>query len=258
MIKAERPWAEGPLLAFDLETTGTDTATDRVVTASVIAIEPGQPPVTRNWLADPGVEIPTGAAEVHGISTEHAREHGQDAATVVAEVERTLSAWGATTPLIAYRACFDLSVLHAELHRHHGRELELAGPVVDPFCIDKAVDRYRKGKRTLTALCEHYAVPLQDAHTSAADALATARLTWKLAKTYPEQVGTVPLAALHEQQIGWWRTQTESFADYLDRQASKAGDPAEAQRLRQRAAGVREEADGWPLQRRTQPQPTGP
>lgn len=253
MINAERPWAEGSLLAFDLETTGTDTATDRLVTAAVIAIRPGQQPVTRTWLADPGVEIPEEAAAVHGISTEHAREHGQDAASVVAEVAEALAEWGAETPLIAFRATFDLSLLHAELRRHHGREWDVAGPVVDPFCIDRAVDRYRKGKRTLSALCEHYEVRLDDAHTSAGDALATARLAWKLAKTHPDQVGTVPLATLHDQQVGWWRTQTESFADYLQRQSGKATDPAEAQRLRERAAGVREEADAWPLQRLPQP-----
>lgn len=258
MITAERPWAEGPLVAFDLETTGTDTATDRVVTASVITIEPGHQPVTTTWLADPGVEIPEAAAEVHGISTEHARAHGRDAATVVAEVAEALSGWNETTPLIAYRACFDLSLLDAELQRHHGRELAVAGPVVDPFCIDKAVDRYRRGKRTLTALCEHYGVRLDDAHSSAADALATARLTWKLARNHPEQVGTVPLAELHRQQIGWWSTQTRSFADYLEKLANREQDPAEAQRLRERAAGVREEADGWPMQRRVvAPQPTG-
>lgn len=257
MIDAERPWAEGPLLAFDLETTGTDTATDRIVTASVIVIEPPRKPVTTTWLADPGVEIPAAATEVHGISTEHARAHGREAAEVAAEVADALNRWSAEVPLIAYRACFDLSLLDAELQRYHGRELQVRGPVVDPFCIDKAVDRYRKGKRTLVALCEHYGVPLDDAHSSAADALATARLTWKIAKSFPEQVGLVPLAELHEQQIGWWSTQTNSFADYLEKLANREQDQAEAQKLRERAAGVRDEADGWPMQRRlVAPQPT--
>lgn len=65
-------WADGPLLAFDLETTGTDTNADRIVTATVISIAPGKSPDIRTWLADPGVEIPAEATEVHGVSTDYA------------------------------------------------------------------------------------------------------------------------------------------------------------------------------------------
>lgn len=241
-------WADGPLLAFDLETTGVDTATDRVVTATVIAIVPGQAPQVRTWLADPGVEIPAEATEVHGITTDHARQHGRDAAEVVAEVAAALAAkWCATTPLCAFNASFDLSLLNAELRRHHQRDLVLAGPVVDPHCIDRQLDRYRKGKRTLSALCEHHRVRLDDAHSSAGDALATARLAWRLARTYPQQVGGIALAELNAHQIGWYSDQQLDFASYLDRLAGQADDPAEADKLRQRAISVRADAKGWPL-----------
>ncbi|MGH3917379.1 MAG: exonuclease domain-containing protein [Pseudonocardiaceae bacterium] len=249
-------WADGPLLAFDLETTGTDPATDRVVTATVISILPGRSPSTHTWLADPGVEIPPEATEVHGISTDHARRHGHAAATVIAEIADALAAaWCATTPLCAFNASFDLSLLHAELRRHHQRDLVLAGPVVDPLCIDHHVDRYRKGKRTLAALCAHYRVRLEDAHSSAGDGLATARLAWRLARNYPDQVGTVPLGDLHARQIDWHRTQQQSFAGYLERLAGQAEDPTEADQLRQRAARVQADAGSWPL--RTLPSARG-
>src|SRR6201999_698587 len=114
-------------------------------------------------------------------------------------------------------------------------------------CIDRAIDRYRKGKRTLGALCEHYQVRLDGAHSSAGDALATARLAWRLAKNYPDQVGHVPLATLHDQQTGWYHAQTLRFADYLDRLAGQSDDPTDAAGLRARAASVRTEADDWPL-----------
>lgn len=245
---ASLSWADGPLLAFDLETTGIDTATDRVVTATVISIVPGQSPRIRTWLADPGVEIPAEATEVHGISTDHARRHGRDAATAIAEVADALAAvWCATTPLCVFNASFDLSLLHAELHRHHRRDLVLAGPVLDPHCIDRQVDRYRKGKRTLAAVCAHYQIRLDDAHSSAGDALATARLIWRLARKYPDQVGAVLLAELHTHQIGWHRAQQHSFASYLERLADQADDPAEAGQLRQRAADARADAGSWPL-----------
>ena len=250
MIHSAPSWADGPLLAFDLETTGTDTDTDRVVTATVISILPGQTPATKTWLVDPGVEIPPETTEIHGISTEHAREHGQAASSAVAEIANMLaSKWSATTPLCAFKASFDLSLLHAELRRHHQRDLEVAGPVVDPLCIDRHVDRYRKGRRTLGALCEYHRVRLDAAHTSPGDAIAAARLAWRLAKSYPDQVGEVPLSTLHERQTGWHRTQTLSFADHLDTLAHRANDAAEATQLRHRATSVREEADEWPLRR---------
>ncbi|MCX2732601.1 exonuclease domain-containing protein [Saccharopolyspora sp. NFXS83] len=248
MTNSASSWADGPLLAFDLETTGTDTDTDRIVTGTLISIRPGAAPRVRTWLADPGVEIPAEAAEVHGISTEHAREHGRDAAEVTAEITEALTAaWDASVPLCVFNAPFDLSLLTSELRRHHHRELALTGPVVDPRCLDKRLDRYRKGKRTLGALCEHYRVRLDAAHDSAADALACARLAWRLAKTYPAEVGTRPLGLLHEDQTGWHRDQQHDFAGFLERQAGRAADDAEADGLRSRAADVRSRAEHWPL-----------
>ena len=248
MIAPAPSWADGPLLAYDLETTGTDIANDRIVTATVVTITPGRKPVSRDWLADPGVEIPPAATEVHGISTEHARDKGVPAEQVVAEIAEHLDeVWSAGTPLCAFNASFDLSLLAAELFRHHGREFALPGPVVDPMCLDKHLDRYRKGKRTLAALCEHYQVRLEQAHDSAGDALGAARLAWRLAKSYPERIGTLAPDVLHEQQIGWYRDQQQDFAGYLERLAGRATDAAEAEQLRTRAAGIRAEADFWPL-----------
>ncbi|WP_243787681.1 exonuclease domain-containing protein [Saccharopolyspora gloriosae] len=248
MSNSASSWADGPLLAFDLETTGTDTDTDRIVTGTLISIRPGEAPRVRTWLADPGVEIPAEAAEVHGISTEHAREHGHQAAQVTAEIAEALTAqWDESRPLCVFNAPFDLSLLTSELRRHHGRALELTGPVVDPRCLDKRLDRYRKGKRTLGALCEHYRVRLDAAHDSAADALACARLAWRLAKTYPAEIGTRPPARLHEDQTGWHRDQQHDFAEFLERQATRAADVAEADGLRSRAAQVRSRSEYWPL-----------
>jgi DNA polymerase III subunit epsilon len=241
-------WADGPLLACDLETTGTDTATDRIVTATVISIVPGRDPDIRTWLADPGIEIPAEATGIHGVSTDHARQHGQNAVTVVAEVAETLAAvWRESTPLCVMNAPFDLSLLNAELRRHHQRGLEVSGPVVDPRCIDKHLDRYRKGKRTLGDLCTHYRVRLDTAHDSTGDALACARLAWRLAKKYPTQIGTRPLGDLHRDQIGWFRAQQHDFAGFLESQADRLDDSTESAELRARATDVRAHADGWPL-----------
>src|SRR5690606_40999666 len=72
------------LLAFDLETTGPDPRTAHIVSSALIAID-GADKKERNWLADPGIEIPEGATAVHGITTAYARENGRPHAEVVTE-----------------------------------------------------------------------------------------------------------------------------------------------------------------------------
>lgn len=78
------PWHLGMMCAFDLETTGVDVETDRIVTACVAWLDGSgkAAPRVRTWLAWPGIEIPEKVTEIHGVTTEHAREHGLDAALV--------------------------------------------------------------------------------------------------------------------------------------------------------------------------------
>src|SRR5690606_9732845 len=136
---------------FDLETTGVDVDSSRIVSACVAVLDEGGQLVARwDWLADPGVEIPEGAAAVHGITTERARAEGAPARTVVTEVAQTLRVLFATgVPVVVYNAPYDLSLLDRECRRHGIEPLDAPGPIIDPLVIDKAVDRYRKGKRTL-------------------------------------------------------------------------------------------------------------
>ena len=54
-------WSTGPMCAFDLETTGQDPLTARIVTATVIRIRPNTPTPLNptNWLSDvDGVRSP--------------------------------------------------------------------------------------------------------------------------------------------------------------------------------------------------------
>lgn len=211
------PWHRGRLLAWDLETTAPQPTEARIVTATIIELHNGVVR-TRQWLVDPGVEIPEGAAAIHGITTEQARAEGMDAATAVQEIADELRAWSeAGLPVVAYNLAYDATVLDRELRRHHGRGLHDLQPAVDPFVIDKAVDRFRRGKRTLTAACEHYGVRLDGAHDATADALAAARVAWALAERHPDVV-QVPLGQLHAAQVGWKAEQAASLEDYFRRQ----------------------------------------
>ena len=209
----------GHMLSFDLETTGPDPMTARIVTSALITIK-GPNRDDLELLADPGVEIPEGATKVHGITTEYAREHGRPHDEVLAEtIERIRRGWQEGATLIVYNACYDLTVL---------RQLEptfaVDGPVVDPLVIDKAVDRYRKGRRRLTQVCEHYGVSLDNAHEASADAVAAARIAWKLARAYPDKLTGVSADQLMLDQATWYYEQQTGLREYFE----KSGKPERA------------------------------
>ena len=209
-------WHERPRAAFDLETTGRDPHTARIVTASLVLVDEGGRTVQeREWLVDPGVEIPAEAAAIHGVSTERARAEGLDAATATAGIAEALAGFfDAGIPVMAFNAAYDFTVLANECARY-GLQAPTATPVIDPFILDKQMDRYRRGKRTLVALCELYGVRLEAAHTSAADALATIGVADALARRYSGLC--IDAVELHERQIGWCAQQAASFQEWLRR-----------------------------------------
>ncbi|MFF3327671.1 3'-5' exonuclease [Streptomyces sp. NPDC002889] len=216
-------WSSGPMVAFDLETTGTDIETDRIVTAAVVTLDSGgRLAQERTWLLDPGVVIPEQAAAIHGISTDQARRHGVSAAPAIEEITRLVAqVLRSGTPLVVMNARYDLSLLDRECRRHEVEPLSerlgaTPSPVIDPLVLDKHADRYRKGRRTLEALCAHYGVPLDEAHNAGADAVAAARTARRMGETHPS-IGSVPLADLHELQVRAAAEQSASLQRYLRR-----------------------------------------
>lgn len=225
-------WATGPQLGFDTETSGVQVETDRIVTAAVVEIRPGYERRTRTWLINPGIDIPEEASAIHGITTEVAQAKGQEPAEALAEIAAVVCmAFRAGTPLVAMNASFDLTILDRELLRYDlgglGERLggyEAIRPVLDPYVIDREVDKYRKGKRTLTAMCEHYGISLENAHSADADAIAAGSALYQLATRFPEKVGNRPLDVLHDLQVKWRREQMESLAAYFKKQNKDTSD----------------------------------
>ncbi|MFE5776565.1 exonuclease domain-containing protein [Brachybacterium sp. NPDC056505] len=219
------PWTQAPLLGFDTETTGTDVAQDRIVTAALVhSAGPGRENETiATWLIDPGVEIPEPARKVHGISTEHAREHGMQPAPALEEVASMLAeALAKEVPLIAFNGSFDLQILENELRRLGLPTLaERLGhdvaPMLDPLVIDRGVDRFRKGKRTLSALMEHYGVVTDGRlHTADVDVSGTLDVLRAQVAAFP-QLGGTTLAELHQQQIAWHLDWAKNFNEFLQK-----------------------------------------
>lgn len=249
-------WNTKPFVAFDLETTGPDPETARIVSAAVLRFDPATGTVdVRAWLVNPGIPIPAEATAVHGITDERVRADGRDPAEAVSEIVGALLSdrgpEGFVAPVVAYNAAYDLTVLHRETLRHAPADTEalwaFAEPVIDPRVIDKQKDRYRKGKRTLTDVCAHYGVELTDAHSAAADAMAAGNLALALAEKYPE-LTKVDTAYLHERQAVWYADQAKGLAQYWrDTAVSLAGVEGESpvtKDLRERAANINTH---WPI-----------
>jgi DNA polymerase-3 subunit epsilon len=211
------PWFH-TLGVFDLETTGIDVTSSRIVSAHVGVIGPdGSVLEQTDWLADPGVDIPEGASAVHGITTAIARADGRPAAEVVAEIVAALSdLFARGIAVTIYNASYDLSLLAHEARRYGIAPLQEPAPVVDPLVLDKAVDKFRKGKRTLEAAALHYGVSLIDAHDAGADAVAAGRVAQALAKAFPAELA-LESAELHAKQIIWAAEHAASFQDYMRR-----------------------------------------
>lgn len=211
------PWHE-TLGVFDLETTGVDVESSRIVTAHVGVIDAaGNTLESIAWIADPGIEIPEGASAVHGITTEVARATGRPAADVVGEIVAALRALiERGIPITIYNAPYDLTLLNREAIRHNVPPLENPFPIIDPLVIDKFVDKFRKGKRTLTAAAEYYGVVLSEAHDAGADAIAAGRVAQALVAKYPAQL-SIELEQLHSAQASWCAEQAASFQEYMRR-----------------------------------------
>lgn len=220
-------------VGFDTETTGVDTSTARIVTAALIIRVPDTLTETKTWLLDPGVEIPPETTAVHGITTEHARQHGQPAAEGLEEIAETLAEHLRNdAPVVVYNASFDLPLLEAELARHGLPTLEeRVGtkhyPVLDPLVLDRWVDRYRKGKRKLSDLTAHYGVTVEDElHNAEVDVLAMLDVLEEMARRWP-QIGMTALDQLRAVQANAHYEWASNFNEWLRSQGATRPGPSE-------------------------------
>lgn len=115
-------------------------------------------------------------------TTERARAEGVAASVAVTLVLEAIERRPAGAAVIAMNARYDLTVLHREAARHGRQPLTERRDlhVIDPRVIDLHLDKFRPGRRTLSDLCEHYGARIDAAHDAAADAIAAARVAWRI------------------------------------------------------------------------------
>lgn len=211
-------YLQGPLLGFDIESTGVDEFEDRIVTFSMVySAHPDAQPTILEWLINPGVEIPQGASDVHGITTEHARENGLDPKVALQDVADKLSVIiDMGVPLVAFNCTFDITMLWAEFERYSINfpytQEQAFSKVIDPLVLDKQIDKWRKGSRKLVDMAAHYGYTEFNAHESTADVLATLHIARRLGSKIPKEM-TIEL--LQDMQRASKYEQATSLQAYL-------------------------------------------
>lgn len=217
------PWWEGPLLGFDLETTGTDPFTADPVSWALVYDEPGQPPAVFSGLVRCPDPIPAEATAVHGITDAMLADDGEEPEEVIPWLAWQLVS--STVPVVGMNLAYDLTIVQRWFRGDLGT-LATCGPILDVAVLDKQADPFRKGRRRLTDLCELYDVSLADAHDASADALASVSVFRSLAARYEAKLlrrslldGGDPVSAysLHDKQVGWRAEQLASLSAHFEK-----------------------------------------
>lgn len=250
-------WHLGRMAALDFESSDKDAETARIVTCALILVGGGLPTNTRTWLLNPGIPMEPGAIAVHGITDEHAAEHGMPAEKGITEIVTAISeVVAADVPLVGHNlGRYDLNLLDCEAARHLGARLTDAVPganarmrVIDTMVLDKQVAPFRRrvskdqGPYQMKTTAQTYGLGWDDeaAHGAEYDALMSARAAWHMGNIahlppqerpqWVQQLRTqrfnslaVPLEELHQAQMEWARRDAESFQRYL-RDPQKSGE----------------------------------
>ncbi|MBN2610687.1 MAG: 3'-5' exonuclease [Bacteroidales bacterium] len=156
---------KNPLVIFDLETTGINIVTDRIVEISYLKIYPNGDEESKTMKINPTMPIPEKAIEIHGITDDDVKD-----APTFQEVAQTLANTFEGCDFAGFNSNkFDLPLLAEEFLRANV-DIELRKRKF----IDVQVIFHKKEQRTLEAAYKFYCDKiLDDAHSAEADTKAT-------------------------------------------------------------------------------------
>ena len=200
------------LVVADLESTGTNVAEARVVTAFLGLWDSDEDRFVQylDFLVNPGVDIPEEASAIHGITTEQA-SRGMDPVEFLELFHYVAHDW-AEYPHVLYNAPYDLSVLNAELERYGYTAFDWTKrQIIDPLVLERHFNKYKKGKKRLMDVAEQRGITLDESrlHSADYDAEVTARIA-------VQQIAEWGLPT-NEEQAEWHRAWAESFQEYMRR-----------------------------------------
>jgi DNA polymerase-3 subunit epsilon len=201
------------MVGFDLETTGPDPFSDVPVSFAVVLHGSDLPERTESRLVNPGRPIPAEATAVHKITDDHVRS-AMDLDEAIERIALVIESAGERgEPVVGMNISFDLTIVSRIRCAMGGPELRV-GPVVDVLVLDRGLDKWRKGKRNLSALCAHYGVNAGSAHDALADARASMEVFAKISERFPQILEKSP-GELTEVQAEWNRQWADDFDRYL-------------------------------------------
>jgi len=158
-IKLERP-----ICFFDLETTGVDVANDRIVSISVLKLNPDESMDGKSMIINPTIPIKEEAAAVHGITNEMVKDK-----PTFKQISKALYGFFQGCDIAGYNSnTFDIPLLYEEFSR-----CDIEYPTPDVKNIDVFNIFKKKESRDLKAATMFYCNrELEDAHSSDADTIA--------------------------------------------------------------------------------------
>ena len=235
-------WYEGAIVGFDLETTGVDPFTDKIIQIGIdfSTMQNGEQVAdeARSYerLVNPGIEIPN--SEIHGITDEMVAGAVREDVGIseLAFYLRDLVA--EKIPIVIFNAQFDWTFLRVKMEAL-GTKWDLDDArLIDPLVCDKHFDKWRRGKgmRKQGKVAGIYGLPENlEAHTARADASQAVEIARAMARKYD---GMKSGSAM--EQESWARQQQRSLQSYFD----KPGSP------RNEDGSMIEIETGWPLRDR--------
>ena len=169
-----------PLAFIDLETTGVNLSSDRIIEIAIVKIMPDGSRQIKNKILNPQISIPKGSSDIHGFTDEMVQ-----GSPTFKEVANELKQFIDNADLSGYNSNrFDIPLLMEEFLRA-GIEIDMTNRrMVDVQHIFHMMER-----RTLSAAYQFYCnKPLTDAHSAEVDATATFEILEAQTQRY-EQLG---------------------------------------------------------------------
>lgn len=172
-----------PLVFFDLETTGLNICSDRIVEISYYKLFPNGNRESKTFRINPEIPIPTSSTAIHGITDNDVKD-----CPTFAQIGKEIAKVLEGCDLAGYNINnFDIPMLAEELVRV-GIDLDLKRCKV----IDSYVIFTKKEQRTLSAAYKFYCgKSIENAHSANADTEATVEVLMAQLERYNDLPQTV-------------------------------------------------------------------